>query len=157
MKNIKKQYEQLHSFLLENKNKKVSSIIEELEEMMSVKTQSTIRRDDEGNVTHIFCYYHKEWESLDEVEYGTKSSSSSGYNTMCKEGVNMWTKQQRVSKKRKEELLDKVSKGEIPSSDLPHELEKIEEERNMIVPRGESTPKVEDETPIKEEQEIINS
>ncbi len=66
---IKKQYEDLYNFLNANKNKKVSTIFDELTEMMSRQNAGgnakTFVTDENGNVTHVFCYYHKKWESVD--------------------------------------------------------------------------------------------
>lgn len=136
---IKKAYVELIAFLEENKTKKVSSIIEELRVMCEAKnasssdTGTTFLKDDEGVVIAIYCYYHKCWEPLSHVEYGAKKGTASGYNTMCKEGVSCWTKQQRIAKQSKELLLDKLSSGELELIDLQHAQDEIEVKRKEIV------------------------
>jgi len=130
---IKKAFVELVELLEANKDKKVSSILSEVLAMAeSKKRDSTVLKDDDGNVIAIFCYYHKQWELLSEVEYGAKKNSASGYNTMCKVGVSKWTKQQSLAKKAKEQVLDDVSKGEIDPSDIKAKLQEVEEARQVV-------------------------
>ena len=110
MTTIKKDFVALIAFLEENKNKKVSTILEEAKLMCTKKTNDkTFETDSEGNVTKVFCYYHKQWEDVSECEYGPKKNTASGLNTMCKVGVSNWTKQQRLAKKAKEALLTNIN------------------------------------------------
>jgi uncharacterized protein with NRDE domain len=140
MTTVKKQFEELYAVLEENKNKKVSTILPQLIELMSKKNNAsgqanTFIKDDEGNVVAIYCYYHKKWELLSDVEYGSKKGTATGYNTMCKEGVSKWTKQQRVKKAQEAELLTKVSSGELAVEDIAVEQARILEESKVIQPR----------------------
>jgi len=147
MANVKKAFQPLIEFLEQNKDKKVSSILAEATELCAAKVggggraASTVIRDDAGNVTHIFCYYHKMWEPVGEgegmVEYGKKASSPTGYSNMCKEGTAAWTKQQRDSKSEKDALLAKVATGEIEPSAIKAEMDKIEKRRAKIHPRAD--------------------
>lgn len=131
---IKKDYVELVEFLTNNKNKKVETILDQVREMCSQKVELTFRKDDEGNVTHVFCYYHKVWEDVSQVEYGKKASNkSTGLNTMCKVGLNAWSKQQRVAQKEKNDLLEKMAKGEVTQEEFAIELEAIETRRQTIV------------------------
>lgn len=131
---IKKDYVELVEFLTNNKNKKVETILDQVREMCSQKVELTFRKDNEGNVTHVFCYYHKVWEDVSVVEYGKKASNkSTGLNTMCKVGLNAWSKQQRVAQKEKNDLLEKMSKGEVTREEFALELEAIETRRQSIV------------------------
>lgn len=91
-------------------------------------------RDDEGNVIAVRCYYFKKWFHTGEVEFGAKKSSASGLNSMCKEGVSNWTKQQAAMKKAKEELLSSVAEGHVASDQIPAALQQIEEEGSTIAP-----------------------
>jgi hypothetical protein len=135
MSDIKKAYKEVIELLEANKNKKVSTIMPQLLELVTAKVNTkTFKKDDDGNVTDVFCYYHKEWEELTVVEYGAKKSSTTGLNTMCKEGVRQWSKQQRDAKKAKDLLLLGVSCGDIASEDLAAELEAIEAIRVSINP-----------------------
>lgn len=132
---IKKQFEAIHALLEANKNKKVSTIMADLEALMTSKVQQkTFELDDEGNVTRVFCYYHKQWEDVAEVPYGKKASTASGLNTMCKEGLSNWTKQQRAYKKAKEQLLDQLSSGEVLQEELSEHLQTLEEQKDVIIP-----------------------
>ena len=140
--NVKKQFEELYTLLEENKYKKVSTLMPQLIELMSRKNNNsgsanTFIKDDEGNVVAIYCYYHKKWELLTEVEYGSKKNTATGYNTMCKEGVSSWTKQQRVKKQAEAELLTKVASGELKVEDIATEQATILEESKQIKPRSD--------------------
>lgn len=131
---IKKDYVELVNFLETNKNKKVETILEMVREMCSQKVETTFKKDENGNVTHVYCYYHKVWEDVSQVEYGKKASNkATGLNTMCKVGLNQWSKQQRVAQKEKNELLEKMAKGEVTQEEFTQELDAIELRRNTII------------------------
>tara|TARA_R110001632_G_scaffold178976_4_gene298791 strand:+ start:1284 stop:1772 length:489 start_codon:yes stop_codon:yes gene_type:complete len=134
MTTIKKDYQAIIAFLEANKNKHVKTILEELKGMCTKKTNDkTFELDEDGNVLRVFCYYHKCWEDVDTYTYGPKKNTASGLNTMCKEGVSQWTKQQRVAKQSKELLLTKLGTGELEIDDLAAEQELIERTRIRIV------------------------
>lgn len=136
MSNIKKAYTEIVELLEANKNKKVSSIMDQILELATTKQSSkNFLTDDNGNVTHIFCYYHKLWEPVDQVEFGKKKHSASGYNSMCKEGVNQWSKQNRDAKKAEAELLDRVQSGELAPDEIQKAREEIQAEKSKIIPR----------------------
>lgn len=130
---IKKAYVELVNFLEANKDKKVATLLDSILEMCESKKQSqTFLKDEEGNVIAIYCYYHKQWELLSEVPYGSKANSSTGFNTMCKVGTSKWTKAQSDAKKAKAELLDNVASGKIEPSSLTKLMSDIEEKRQEI-------------------------
>jgi len=140
MTNVKKQYEELHAFLEANKAKKVATIMPQLIEMMQRKNNAsgqanTFIKDDEGEVIAIYCYYHKTWELVRDVAYGSKKGTATGYNTMCKEGVSNWTKQQRAKKQDEAGILNKVASGELAVEDIASEQEKLAEIASKIKPR----------------------
>ena len=128
---IKKQYLELIALLEANKNKNVATIMPEVLALVTSKQKQTILRDDEGTVTDIFCYYHKEWESVE--LYGKKASSASGFNTMCKQGTNQWSKQQREAKKAKDALLQAMVNDN--TINLTEALDEIEATRTAVIPR----------------------
>lgn len=136
MTHIKKDFIDLVAFLEANKNKKVDTILSELKEMCSAKTvmTSTLRRNEEGVVTHVFCYYHKEWEEVSVIPYGNKSNTASGLNTMCKQGVNAWTKQQRVYKAAMAEIGNKLMDGKITAEEAQQLRTEAETARDVITP-----------------------
>ena len=151
---IKKQFEEIHKFLVEHKDKKVESILPMLTQLMSSKNQErTYVADDEGNIIAIYCYYHKRWELVDYIEYGRKASTATGYNSMCKEGVREWTRQQNEAKKQKEILLAKVATEQINTEQLTAELQKIEAERSKIKP----LPKEFDKYSYKTKEEVLKA
>lgn len=139
MPTIKKQFITIHNLLTELRGKKITKErFAQLESLMVSKTMSTTFKTDRviGNVTHIYCYYHKVWEAIDDIPYGKKANTAHGYMRMCKEGVSRWTKQQSVMKKDKSQLLDDVSNGLVEAIDLPESIAKIEETSKIIVPHS---------------------
>lgn len=135
---IKKPFVELMSLLEANKDAKVSDILDLVTELAkSNKTTSTVLKNAKGEVTHIFCYYHKKWEEV--KHFGVKKSHHTGLNTMCKLGVNQWTKQQRDLKKELSKVIDKVASGEIEVSAIKDTQEEIKlKYKEMIVPRSDN-------------------
>lgn len=139
---IKKQYEEVYAFLEANKNKKVSSILPDLIALMQSKSGGsdigkTFLKNEAGDVIAVFCYYHKKWEDVSVAELGAKANTATGLNTMCKEGVSSWSKQQRIYKKANEELLQLVAKGELSPEELPSRMEALEQARKTIEVRSD--------------------
>jgi len=127
---IKKSYTDIVEFLQANENKKVSSIMAEVLLMAESKKQSSTHlMNDDGTVFAIFCYYHKQWEIVADVEYGSKANTVTKLNTMCKIGNSKWTKKQRDAKTAKSELLDNVANGSIQPSDIAIMMTDIESNR----------------------------
>lgn len=143
MANIKKAYASIVELLQANEGSFVRDILPEVVALASAKTgggggkATTFHKDEEGNVVGILCYYHKLWMDPTAIEFGVKASSATGFNSMCKDGVSKWTKQQRDAKKAKEALLTDVASGEIEATDLPALLAEIEEASDLIVPLPE--------------------
>lgn len=136
---VKKAFVELIALLEANENKKVSTLMPQILELASGKsTAKTFYKDDNGNVIAVYCYYHKVWELVSEVEYGAKASTSTGLNTMCKDGVSAWTKQQRQAKVAKEALLEQVASGEVEASELTVKLQEIEEQRQVVIAQESS-------------------
>jgi hypothetical protein len=121
---IKKAYQAIIDFLEVNKESKVKTILDGVIELASAKApgggraSENVLRDAEGNVVAVFCYYHKMFEPVADVEYGNKATSSTGLNSMCKEGTSAWTKQQRAFKKAGEEMLTAIQAGEVEVADI---------------------------------------
>jgi hypothetical protein len=135
---VKKAYVELVTFLEANKNKKIETLMPQIMELVTSKQAAkNFITDEDGNVTHIYCYYHKKWEALSECEYGAKKHSPSGYNSMCKEGVNQWTKQQRDARKAESELLTKLAEGTLAPTDIDAEKLKIQATKDAVVPRAD--------------------
>ncbi len=139
---VKKAYVELYQLLNDNPTKQVKTLMPQLLELMQSKSGGgsngkTFIKDAEGNVTHVYCYYHKKWEDVSIAEYGKKANTASGLNTMCKEGVSAWTKQQSAKKKAEAALLTKVASGELKPEDIADEQIKIAEQAKVIEPRGD--------------------
>ena len=144
---IKKAYVGIIDFLEENKDSKVKTILPGVIELASAKSggggrssENVIREEANadgtpGAVVAIFCYYHKMWEPVADVEYGKKATSSTGLNSMCKKGTSLWTKQQRAAKVANEALLGDVGKGDVAVEDIAAVRADIDEAKNAIEPR----------------------
>ena len=137
MNTIKKGFTEVHAILAANADKKVRDVMDLLLPLMESQQRDKNHYEDEHGLW-VFCYYHKEWELVSQVEYGKKVNTATGLNSMCKVGTNQWTKQQRDYKKAKADLLELVMKGELQTEDLPEELARLEEEKDRIVPLLES-------------------
>lgn len=139
---IKKIYVDIVELLQANENELVGDVLSQVLELAQSKQMSkAFKCDENGNVIAIYCYYHKMWEDVSLVEYGNKASSQSGLNTMCKVGVNNWTKQQRLYKEAKANMLMDVAKLVLAPDDINDQLIVLEQQRKMITPRehGEGT------------------
>ena len=140
---IKKQYIEIAEILEANSNKKVSTILPQLLELMtkantSGNNGSTVLRGEEGEVIAIYCYYHKAWERVSHAEYGLKANTASGYNTMCKQGLSAWSKQQRAKKAAESQLLADLTSRLITTEQLPQAQLEILEATKAIVPRDDN-------------------
>lgn len=140
MSNVKKQFEELYAILEENKAKKISTVMPQLLELMTRKNNAsgsatTFYKDEEGDTIAVYCYYHKQWELIADVDYGLKKGTATGLNTMCKQGVSTWTKQQRVKKQKEADLLNQVSSGALAVEDIGAAQTVIIEEAKEIAAR----------------------
>lgn len=143
---IKKVYEPIISAMVSaleaNPKVKLADVLEEIKALASAKTARTVEgksalRNSAGEVVAIFDYYFKRWMPLvgdKAVEFGKKANTNTGFNTMCKEGVSLWTKQQNEATKANKQLLEDVKAGTIQASDIGARQEEIETARKAIAP-----------------------
>lgn len=153
---VKKAFVELYEFLEANKNKKVSTVLPELYEMVKKSKNSgsetgrNFIKDEDGNVIAVFCYYHKQWELVANVEYGKKASNAStGLNTMCKKGVSAWSKQQRDYVKNKDELLNSLLAGNIEQAEMRAKLDDLNVALKHIIPLSEQVPELAEFTALE--------
>lgn len=133
MSTIKKGYTELNAILLANQDMTVKKLMKQLLPIMQQEVRDEAHRYVDGRL-EIFCYYHKQWEFADQVEYGKKANTKTGLNTMCKVGTNNWTTQYRIFKESSSKILAKVASGELSYEDIPAEQAKYAEKRHQIVP-----------------------
>lgn len=140
---IKKSMQEIYDILDANQTATVASVMPQLEALMSTKSRGAAKgesvrtslRDADGNVVAIRCYYFKRWMPLvgdEAVEFGTKTGTNTGLNSMCKEGVSHWTKQQREAKEATAQILADVEVGTLDASDIAARREEIEAARQAI-------------------------
>lgn len=116
----------LHAALVELTNKKLTpKVLATLtEQFLATKnsngsgSRTTAYYDDNRDLVAVYCYYHKKWELVDHIAYGNKKGTKTGLNTMCKEGVSMWTKNNRGNAKAKDALLHKFTEGDITEAEF---------------------------------------
>lgn len=136
--NVKKAYVELVNFLEDNKGSKVNTILPEVIKMCQAKSAGGIatasHRDENGEVDAIRCAYFGLWFPTSHVDFGRKEGSATGFNSMCKEGANNFSRKQREHRLAKEKLLNNVQHGEIAPEDIGAELEKLEEQRKETIP-----------------------
>ena len=68
------------------------------------------------------------------VEFGTKASSTTGLNTMCKEGVRAWTRMNKARKELDSRILDMLMSGELAHDEVKGYKEGALEAINAIEP-----------------------
>lgn len=138
MATIKKAFQPIMSLLAANKSLTVEEIYEQAEVLANAKTaggggvSSFHKVDDE--VIALRCGYYKLWFFPGDQPFGTKASSASGFNTMCKEGMNNWTKQLSELRKGKEQLLSDAGDGTIEPGDIAAKTAELEEARDTPIP-----------------------
>ncbi len=138
MSNIKKAFIEIIELLEANENKKVKSVLEEVKRLASKSTssnESVVIRNEAKEVVAIKCYYFKRFMPIigdSAVEFGNKASSATGLNSMCKAGNKLWTKQQRVAKQAKDQLLPDLFAEKITTVDIERLQEEIEVARKVI-------------------------
>ena len=130
---IKKQFVELVALLEANPNKKVSTMLSEVYELAeSKKKDTTYILDAEGQPFAIFCWYHKQWELVSDVPFGSKVSNPTGLNNMCKVGTSKWTKAQRDATKANTDILAQVASGELEPSKILDRQAEIELARTTM-------------------------
>ncbi len=136
---VKKAYTELLAFLNANADKKIKTVLGDIETMCSAKSAggvaTTVHRNEAGEIVLVRCSYHKLWMPISHVEFGAKAGSASGLNPMCKTGVSNWTKAQRDARKAKEGILTAVTTGEMQANEVSKALETIEATRLAVIPR----------------------
>ena len=131
--NTKKAFIPLVYFLEKNSTKKVSTILAEIYKMTEAKTQQkTSFSDESGTVIAVFCYYHKQWELVNDVPFGQKASSTTGLNSMCKVGTSRWTKQNARVKKVGNEILALLEAGKLEANQISDKKEELEAKAREI-------------------------
>lgn len=141
MASIKKAYTEIVEVLQENPDSLVRDILPSIIEIASAKaggggsSATTFHKNEDGVVTAVKCYYHGLWMSPEAVEFGKKASSATGLNSMCKEGVSNWTKQQRTAKAAQSELLVSLAAGDVDQADLAQLMHDIEEAKEATYER----------------------
>tara|TARA_R110000824_G_C15233132_1_gene679128 strand:- start:41060 stop:41554 length:495 start_codon:yes stop_codon:yes gene_type:complete len=144
MSSIKKAFVEIVETLQANANELVGDILPQIVALASAKTgggggkATTFHKNEDGVIVAIRCYYHGLWMSPEVAEFGKKASSATGFNSMCKDGVSKWTKQERTAKAAKEQLLQDVMSEELASTDLADAMANVEAERELRVAREDA-------------------
>lgn len=155
---VKKAFGPLVDFLTENKDKKVSTILDDAIAMCTAKTaggSASASHTTEDGRLFIRCSFFELWFPVSHVEFGKKEGTSTGYNPMCKEGANQFSALQRAYRSGKEALLDKVAQGEVKPEKIEDALAELEAARTnrpaYSVP-GMGWPTKEEAAEVSEEE-----
>lgn len=131
----------LEAKIEENPKASIKSILADVIDLTKASTSrggtTSFKKDASGAVVAIHDYYFKRWMPLvgeKAVEFGAKAKTTTGFNTMSKVGVSLWTKQQREAKQAEQALLNQVASGEVAPEDIPAKQAEIEEARKRIEP-----------------------
>jgi hypothetical protein len=139
---IKKAYQALISFMEANKDKKVSTILDDVKAMCSAKqgggggARSFFKVGEE--VVAARCGFYEKWFDPKVVEFGNKAGTASGLNSMCKAGVNEWTARNNAVKKARDEGFAEFTEGKITGDELQARLKAAEDARDAAktLPEG---------------------
>ena len=132
MPKIRKKYEEIISILENNKDKKVSELLDEIRPMVLTKPGGktpNYKLNAEGEMIAIFCSYHKKWEDPRIVVFGKKSTSKSGFTSYCLEGMNHWAIQRKEYKKGVIKILDMTIEKKWSAEHAAKERESLEKKK----------------------------
>lgn len=137
------QWEKIQEILLSNKaSKKLTSALEEL---LKPKNGGTSmfppKLDKDGNITELYCQWHKKYEPVDNFKTSTKSKT--GYHYECKDAEkewNLYAKEIKAQESELTKLVDKILDGEIEqvkakelSDDIKTQIAALKEARKNKV------------------------
>ena len=131
MSSIKKDFIELVSFLEENKEKKVKSVLPTIIKMVEAKRGRTPSPECWVGDTLVgkFCTYHNKWEPISQF----KQDKEGKYPSVCLFGSRARAKSAAAKKAAEAALLEKVISGEISVEDLPAEKAAIDEQAATVV------------------------
>ena len=140
MSTIKKVFQPIITLLEANPYTRVKDLLEQVKELASAKSAgggspTSFHKDEAGNVVAIKCYYHEKWMHPTLGDFGKKAGTASGFNSMCKDGLSKWTKQQKEFKNAQQQLLSQIASGEVPHDQINTKLAEFEAAKKAIVPR----------------------
>ncbi len=103
--------------------------------------------DKDGNVTHIFCTYHKKWEPVvtveededgDEIDvnlFKINDKTKNGFERECLEGTASWREQSKVFKTTNDAVVADLLEGEIDNVKAKALLADAAASRAVHIPR----------------------
>ena len=150
---IKKQYEDIITLMQANPKRTLGTFMKDKAfiDLVTASRRATSylsMTDNPKDAYAVFCGYHKQWELIvtDEeglCNYGTKSTSPTGHNTMCKVGHADWSATQRELAKVDQIVLSELMAGELTAEEVPTRkaklVEDIEAKERQAKPIGYAT------------------
>lgn len=116
----------------------VAEVIEQVRAVASAKVgggggkATNFHRNEAGDIVAIKCYAFDKWMDPRVVDFGKKANTPTGYNTMCKAGVAVWTQAQSAFKKGKEAVVAQLLAGEIDNTAAQEQIEALEATRVSV-------------------------
>jgi len=95
--------------------------------------------DTDGNVTHVYCTYHKQWEPVadeaGEMLFKTNDKVKNGFDRECTEATASWRAESKVFKATKDGAIQDLLDGNISNDEAKDIIAQAEEARSVHTPR----------------------
>ncbi len=135
----KKVFKDLVSFLEVNKDKMIKNILPEIynlthSKICRVEGDSFIK-DKSGKLVAAMCFYYRQWMIVtgeNAVEFGLKAKTKTGFNTMCKAGLELWLKQQKTAKQATKQIVVDIKADVLAIKDISKREDEIELARTFV-------------------------
>lgn len=134
----KKVFAPIMAILAANMGATVESVYSQIEALTSAKTgggggkATNFHRAEDGTVVAVFDYAFKKWLDPRLVEFGPKTGTPTGLNTMCKAGVKAWTAAQTAFKKAKDAVVADLLANKITSDEAQAKIAELEAVREAV-------------------------
>lgn len=105
--------------------------------------------DADGNVTHVFCTYHKKWEPIEDEDgeaiFKTNDKVKNGFDRECMDATASWRNESKVFKATKDGAIQDLLDGNIDNDAAKKIILDAEETRAVHAEREDGLG--EDEKP----------
>jgi len=131
---IKKQFTELITLLESNQEKMIKTILPQVLALCESKVATlNCLFDKNKRAFAIYCYFHKQWEIVLEVDYSAVSKSPSGKSRLCKLGQKAFTAQQNAFKLVPSKVLELVESGKIKTSEIKETTSKLLQDTKTLI------------------------
>lgn len=104
-----KLWEEVQKLLADNKaSAKLTSALQELLSPKTAASQNPPKVDKDGNITHVYCRFHKQYEPV--ANMVMSGGKSKGY---CKASISLWNKMNSNIKKLNAQVTEAIEAGDM--------------------------------------------